>query len=132
MSEREEELDLDSSDAAKALLGETKKKKPKAKAKVKAKTRKPKESSGSSEQALPLSMLEASPDDLVLYEAMQAASRSQKTAEKPYKTSARFSKGDVIKHKSFGTGFVLAETGLNKIEVLFSAGRKLLVTAPKA
>lgn len=135
MSEREEELDLDSPDAAKALLGDLAVKKPKskakAKAKAKAKVKKPRESSSQPHQQIPLSMQTASSDDIAMFEAKQAALRAQKGALTAYKINQRYSTGDVIDHKAFGTGFVVAETGLNKIEVLFKAGRKLLVTAPR-
>ena len=132
MSDREEEIDLDSPDAAKALLGDVAKKKPKSKAKAKAKVRKPRESSADSGGVqLPLSMLTASSEDVAMFEAKLAALRAQKGAHAPYKQTQRFSVGDVIDHKSFGTGFVMAETGLNKIEVLFKSGRKMLVTAPR-
>lgn len=130
MSDREEEIDLDSPDAAKALLGEVAKKKPKAKAKAKAK--KPRESTSTSTGVqLPLSMLTASSEDVAMFEAKLAAMRAQKSSQQAYKQTQRFSVGDVIDHKAFGTGFVMAETGLNKIEVLFKAGRKMLVTAPR-
>jgi hypothetical protein len=43
-----------------------------------------------------------------------------------YKATARFKPGEILNHKVFGIGFVVAENGLNKIEVLFPQGRKLL------
>jgi hypothetical protein len=134
MSDRDEEIDLDSLDAAKALLGDVAKKKPKskAKAKAKAKVRKPKDSSSDSGSQLPLSMLTASSNDVAMFEAKVAALRAQKGSQIAYKQTQRFTTGDVLDHKTFGTGFVMAETGLNKIEVLFKAGRKLLVTAPRS
>ena len=48
----------------------------------------------------------------------------------PYKISKRYKIGDIINHKVFGIGFVVVESGLNKIEVLFQKGRKLLINAP--
>jgi hypothetical protein len=134
MSDREEEIDLDSPDAAQALLGDLAKKKPKskAKAKAKAKVKKPRESDSSSGGVqLPLSMLTASSEDVAMFEAKLAALKAQKGSQQAYKQTQRFSVGDVIDHKSFGTGFVMTETGLNKIEVLFKIGRKMLVTAPR-
>lgn len=131
MSDGDVELDIDSGE--KALLGEVIKKKPKAKAKAKAKTKKPKEAAGSAPSQIPLSMQDATTDDIAMFEAKKAAMRAQKSSQTvPYKASARFSTGEIIDHKSFGIGFVIGETGLNKIEVLFESGRKLLVTAPKS
>ena len=131
MSDGDVELDIDSGE--KALLGEVVKKKAKAKSKAKAKIKKPKEAVGSAPSQIPLSMQIATTDDIAMFEAKKAAMRAQKGVQTvPYKASARFSTGEIIDHKTFGIGFVLGETGLNKIEVLFESGRKLLVTAPRA
>jgi hypothetical protein len=126
MSDRED-FDIDSPDAAKALLGEQpRKKKPKAKAKAKAR---PKRADASVQ--IPLSLQDASTDDIAMFQAKRAAFKAQKGQSQAYKASVRFSAGEVMDHKSFGLGFVLSESGLNKIEVLFEGGRKLLVTAPR-
>lgn len=126
MSDRED-LDLDSPEAAKALLGDSpKKKKPKAKAKAKPRTKK-----DAVKVQIPLSMQDATTDDIAMFEAKSAAHKAQGGKSQAYKASQRFSTGEVMNHKKFGVGFVLAESGLNKIEVLFKDGKKLLVTAPK-
>lgn len=127
MSDRED-YDIDSPDAAKALLGDAavKKKKPKAKAKARAAVKKDVEG-----VPIPLSLLEASSDDVAMFQAKEAVHKAQKGTVTPYKATQRIGAGEVIDHKTFGLGFVLAESGANKIEVLFEVGRKLLVTAPK-
>lgn len=124
MTDRED-FDIDSPDAAKALLGEqSRKKKPKAKAKAR-----PKREDASVQ--VPLSLQDASTDDIAMFQAKRAAFKSQSGKSQAYKASVRFNVGEVMEHKTFGLGFVLSENGLNKIEVLFEVGRKLLVTAPR-
>ncbi len=46
---------------------------------------------------------------------------------KPYATKEAFVKGDLLKHTSFGVGYVTANKNSNKIEVLFETGPKVLV-----
>ena len=135
MSDRDDEFEIDPLDVGKALLGDEPKKKSKAKAKAKAK--KPKEEgeakfSKAVAATLPLSMLPASADDLAQFDARIAGQKNAVANAKDYKASVRFGAGEVINHPTFGTGFILAENGLSKIEVLFKVGRKLLVTAPKS
>ena len=130
VSDRDEEFDLDQMQVSKALLGDTAKKKPKAKAK-KAKSDESKSVSKSG-GAVPLSMLKGSAEDMASFETKMLQYRNQIAGAKAYSASARFNQGEIISHKTFGTGFVVAESGLTKIEVLFKEGRKLLVTASKS
>ncbi len=51
------------------------------------------------------------------------ASRPQRS----FRITDRYEVGDRIVHASFGKGVVQAVTGATKIEVLFEAGRKVLV-----
>ncbi len=44
-----------------------------------------------------------------------------------YATSATYSKGEYIDHPVFGIGRVLSIVGVEKIEVIFKEGRKLLL-----
>jgi len=44
-----------------------------------------------------------------------------------YATSSAYSKGDYIDHPVFGIGRVLNVVGLEKIEVVFKEGRKILI-----
>lgn len=134
MADRDEDLDLDSLDVTKVLLGDAGTKK---KAKAKGKPKKAKDESESksvskSSASVPLSMLAASPEDIAQFETRMLSHKNQLNNAKDYKASERFKSGDILSHKTFGTGFVVAESGLNKIEVLFRSGRKLLVTATKA
>jgi hypothetical protein len=46
---------------------------------------------------------------------------------KSYATTDRFAAGDLINHSSFGVGLVTALKDVNKIEVVFSDGPKVLV-----
>ena len=132
MAERDEELDLDSPDITKALLGEKPaKKKPKAKAKAKKKDDSESRSVSKPGASVPLSMLAASPEDIAQFETKLLQLKNNLANAKDYKASLRFNSGEIVNHTTFGTGFVVAENGLNKIEVLFREGRKLLVTAPK-
>lgn len=135
MSDRDEELDLDSAEVAKALLGTDGTKK-KAKAKAKPKVKKVKDDGelrapSKANALLPLSMLSASADDIALFDAKLNNNKNSLATAKEYKASERFNQGDIVNHKSFGVGFVVAENGLNKLEILFRSGRKLLVTVPK-
>ncbi len=134
MSERDEEVDLDLDSGGKALLGEAAVKK-RAKAKPKAKKTKDESESKSSSKtsiALPLSMLSASSEDKQLFSDKRAALKASKVTPKDYNIKTHLSVGDVVNHKTFGLGFVMADGGLNKVEILFEVGRKLLITAPKA
>ncbi len=45
----------------------------------------------------------------------------------PYATSAPYAKGEYIDHPVFGIGRVLNIVGLEKIEVIFKEGRKILI-----
>jgi hypothetical protein len=134
MAERDEEVDLDLDSGGKALLGEAAtKKRSKAKPKAK-KTKDESERKSSSKDALslPLSMLSASSEDKQLFSDKRAALKASKVTPKDYNIKTYFGVGDVVNHKTFGLGFVMADGGLNKVEILFEVGRKLLVTAPKA
>lgn len=131
MSDREEELDIDSPNVAKVLLGEPKKKS-KAKAKSKAKLKEDSDKPSSrSESQLPLSLQKPNSEDLANYEIKIGQIKNIETLAKPYSPQIPFGIGDVIQHKTFGIGFVLLEAGLNKAEVLFQQGRKLLVITLK-
>lgn len=137
MANNDEEFDLDSmaADAAKALLGTDGKKKPKAKAKAKTKKEKGESEprvSAKAASALPLSMQRGTPEDMATFEAKLLQNKNGVGQAKEYKATQRFNAGEIINHKVFGTGFVVAENGLSKIEVLFREGRKLLVTVPRA
>lgn len=133
MVDKDEEVDIIEIDLKKVLLGETGKKKPKAKAKAKAKAKtKSKKSKDDMElttarggSTLPLSMIVASAEDIAQYEQKTKEAKGQ--AGKSYKMTETYKAGEVISHKSFGTGYVIGDSGLNKVEVLFKAGRKLLV-----
>lgn len=134
MAERDEEIDLDLDSGGKALLGEAAtKKRSKAKPKAK-KTKDESESKASSKGSftLPLSMLSASSEDKQLFSDKKAALKASKVAPKDYNIKTHLAVGDVVNHKTFGLGFVTSEGGLNKVEILFEVGRKLLVTAPKS
>jgi hypothetical protein len=133
MADRDEEFDLDQMDVSKVLLGTDGAKK---KAKPKAKPKKAKEESESrtatkAGNTLPLSMQRGTAEDLAHFEAKMLQQKNNIANAKEYKATFRFKPGEIVSHKTFGTGFVVAENGLNKIEVLFREGRKLLVTAPK-
>jgi len=132
MTDRDEDLDIDQIAVAKALLGaDPTKKKPKAKAKAKKEKSDEPKISAKTAAGLPLSMQRGTAEDMATFEAKLMQQKAAVAAAKEYKASARFNPGEVIAHKVFGTGFVVAENGLNKIEVLFKEGRKLLVTIPK-
>ena len=45
----------------------------------------------------------------------------------PYSMDKKFKKGDKIKHPSFGDGSVIGVVGVNKINVLFTDGHRLLI-----
>jgi hypothetical protein len=129
MADRDEEFDLDSMEVSKVLLGDTGKKKPKAK---KAKSEETKTISKAAAAALPLSMQRASAEDLASFETKLLQFKNHIANAKTYSASARFNVGEIVAHKTFGTGFVVSESGLSKIEVLFKDGRKLLVCASKS
>lgn len=46
---------------------------------------------------------------------------------RPYATTERFAQGDLINHSVFGVGLVTALKDVNKIEVVFSDGPKVMV-----
>lgn len=127
--ERDEEQDLDLDAGAKILVGDDALSKKKSKAKPK--SRKKEEGEGrvsKSSNQLPLSMQSGTTEDIANYEARLSAQKNNLNQAKEYKASVRFKPGEILNHKSFGIGFVIAENGLNKIEVLFPQGRKLLAT----
>lgn len=45
----------------------------------------------------------------------------------PYSMTTSFKENDIVNHQSFGVGFVKRIIPLNKIEVLFSQGSKVLI-----
>lgn len=127
--ERDEEQDLDLDAGAKRLTGEegVVKKKNKAKPKSRKKDDSDNRLSKMNNQ-LPLSMQAGTIEDIAQYEVRLSAQKNNISQAKDYKPSIRFKPGEIVHHKSFGIGFVIAESGLNKIEVLFPQGRKLLAT----
>jgi hypothetical protein len=110
---------------------------PKKKKATKGKTRKTKSesdsASGKGVMVLPLSMLPQTDEDRAIFDNKSAALKASRAPRKPYdvKNPDRFSVGEVVDHKTFGIGFVAAEVGLNKMEVIFKTGRKLLIQAPR-
>lgn len=46
---------------------------------------------------------------------------------RPYSPAERFAEGDLIKHSTFGLGLVTARKDVNKIQVRFADGDKVLV-----
>ncbi len=48
-------------------------------------------------------------------------------AAKAYATTERFAEGDFIRHATFGPGIVTARKDVNKIEVIFEDGPKVLI-----
>lgn len=135
--ELEEDQDLDFDAGAKLLRGEdglsSSRKKPKARAKSK---KAPKEdgeailktSKAAAASTLPLSMQEARPEDVARYEQLLGSQKTQIAAAREYNPATVFKPGDAMKHKTFGIGFVVVDSGLGKVEVLFSVGRKLLLS----
>jgi hypothetical protein len=130
--ERDDEVDLDLEAGAKLLISNNDDPTAKKKSKSKAKSKKIKDDTDSSKSSaknssqLPLSLMDGTPEDKAQYEARLSAQKNNLNSAKDYKATLRFKSGDIINHKSFGLGFVVAESGLNKIEVLFAQGRKLL------
>lgn len=82
---------------------------------------------------LPLSMLPQSDEDRAIFTNKQAAHKASKAPSRKYdpQKPERFAAGDVLDHKEFGVGFVVEEIGMNKMEVLFAKGRKLMIQAPR-
>lgn len=124
---RDDDQDLDLDAGAKHLTGEDGRKKSKSKSRAK----KGKDDYDSKPLvkpagALPLSMLEGTAEDRAQHETYMLTQRNQLSQAKEYKPQQKYKMGDIINHKTFGTGFVVAETSVNKIEVLFAQGRKLL------
>ena len=132
--EQDDEVDLDLEAGAKKLLAPDGEVPLKKKSKAKAKPKKPKDDSEPSKATaknmaqLPLSLLEGTPEDKAQFEARMSAQKNSIGSAKEYKAILRFKTSEIIQHKTFGLGFVIAEVGANKIEVLFSQGRKLLAT----
>lgn len=122
---RDDDHDLDLDAGAKRLTGDDGRKRPKSKSKKGKEDYEPR-SVTKQAGALPLSMLDGTPEDRAQYEVYLHTQRNQIAHAKEYKPQQKYKTGDVIKHKVFGTGFVVAEASLNKIEVLFAQGRKLL------
>jgi hypothetical protein len=110
---------------------------PKRKSKAKTKTKKAKsDDSGSDKKgafALPLSMLPQSDEDRAIFTNKSAAHKASKGVARKYdpKKPERYAQGEVIDHKDFGIGFVVDEMGLNKMEVVFAKGRKLMIQASR-
>lgn len=126
---KDDEVDLDLDMAAKRLTGDLivkKKSKSKAKAKKSKVDEEPK-SSVKSNSNLPLSMQSATTEDKAQYELRFSAFKNNVSSAKEYKMTHRFKQGEVLNHKTFGIGFVVSEVGINKMEVLFAEGRKLLI-----
>ncbi len=124
----EEELDLEAGAKKLAMNADNRKK-----SKLKSKLKKKAEDHGrpatsKSQNGLPLSMLNGTNEDKAQFEARMSSLKNNLANAKEYKPSIRFKVGEVIKHKSFGVGFVVSESGAIKVEVLFSEGRKLLVS----
>ena len=129
--DRDDEVDLDLEAGAKLLIanneeGLKKKSKSKAKPKKVKDDSEPSKASVKNMAQLPLSMLEGTAEDKAQYEARLSAQKNNLGTAKEYKATLRFKTSDIINHKTFGIGFVVADSGLNKIEVLFPQGRKLL------
>lgn len=130
----EGELDIDSIDVEEVLAA---KDPDKARAKSKSrrapkKAAKPRVAKVKVDKNQPLSMLDGpSREDLTLFENKTTAFKVSGQPPRPYMVSERFTVGDTIDHKAFGLGFVVNEVGMNKIEVLFEKGRKLLITGPR-
>jgi hypothetical protein len=125
---RDDDQDLDLDAGAKHLIGEDGVKK---KSKAKSKAKKSKDDldarpTPKSNNALPLSMLEGTSEDKAQYEVYLHTHRNHLNHAKEYKPQQKYKVGEILNHKVFGLGFVVAETSVNKIEVLFPIGRKLL------
>jgi hypothetical protein len=112
---------------------------PKRKSKTKVKAKKSKSDDSSSDKkgvfSLPLSMLPQSDEDRAIFTNKLAAHKATKGTPRKYdpKKPERYAQGEVIDHKDFGVGFVMEEVGLNKMEVVFIKGRKLMIqTSRKA
>ncbi|MBX9704043.1 MAG: hypothetical protein K2X39_07800 [Silvanigrellaceae bacterium] len=132
--ERDDEVDLDLDAGAKKLIGSSEPIKKKGKAKTKLKKSKDDgelRPVNKNTSQLPLSMQPPTTDDIAQYEVRINALKNNLSAAKDYKITEHFKAGDILKHKVFGIGFIVAENGLNKIEVLFSQGRKLLAMSAK-
>lgn len=133
LMERDDEVDLDLEAGAKLLIanneeGLKKKSKAKGKPKKSKEDSEPSRASVKNTAQLPLSLLEGTAEDKGQYEARLSAQKNNLGSAKEYKATLRFKTGEIIQHKTFGLGFVVAENGSNKIEVLFPQGRKLLAT----
>jgi hypothetical protein len=131
--EQDDEVDLDLEAGAKLLIpdsddGVKKKSKSKSKAKKSKDDSEPARATAKNMANLPLSLLEGTAEDKAQYEARLSAQKNNLGSAKDYKATLRFKTGEIIQHKTFGLGFVISEVGTNKMEVLFSQGRKLLAT----
>jgi len=58
-------------------------------------------------------------------------SKHNVAAATQYETTKSFTINEVINHHLFGIGFIIGTIFPNKIEVLFSAGYKILICAPR-
>jgi len=134
MANLDDEIDLDALDVTKALLGDTPKKKPRAKSKKAKDSTATKSPSKTAKVVIqvPLSMQEASADDLTLYNYHVGSVKNLKSTAVDYDAQKRYTVAQIISHKIFGYGYVAALSGHNKMEVVFKTGRKLLITAPAA
>lgn len=63
-------------------------------------------------------------------ETWRAAVASSTGKAKPYAMNKSFNTGELIDHSTFGRGVVMQRVRDDKIEVLFEASRKLLISAP--
>ena len=133
MTEKEDEVELDLEAGAKVLAGKAlPKKKPRAKAKQKRlKDDGSKSGAKSGQSGLPLSLLPPAEEDLTQYSFKLTTNKNEIDKAQPYKITKHYKVGDIMNHKTFGIGFVVTESGKNKIEVLFHIGRKLLVNGQK-
>jgi hypothetical protein len=124
-----DEYDMEQMDVSGVFAEKTApKKKPKAK---KEKSESSSKASAKAQGDLPLSMQKGTAEDIAQFEARTLGQKNAVANARDYKASQFFAQGEAIKHVTFGTGFVVAEPGATKIEVLFKEGRKLLVRGLK-
>lgn len=64
--------------------------------------------------------------DTKYHEYMVRLSEAGLSSAKKYTTKGTFEKDDVVEHKKFGTGIVVSVIHLNKIEIFFKDGPRLL------
>lgn len=129
--ENEEELDFVAGE--RKLIKETEgRRKPKSKKRTKDDSAPVKAPTKQQVATLPLSLLPGTTEDKAQHAARMSALKNNLAQAKDYKPSLRPKVGDVIKHKTFGIGFVIQAVGSHKAEVLFAEGRKLLVMGQDA